>query len=60
MKKIVYLLLIMVLTVVCIPVNAKSNFYADQNLKLDKEYTSTIFAAGNNVEVTGKNNGISF
>ena len=60
MKKVVYLLLIMVLTLVCIPVHAKDNFYADQNLKLDKEYTSTIFAAGNNVSVTGKVDGISF
>lgn len=60
MKKIVFLLLIMVLTVVCIPVHAKSNFYADQNLKLNKEYNSTIFAAGNNVTATGKVDGISF
>lgn len=60
MKKSLYLLLIMILTLVCIPVHAKDNFYADQNLKLNKEYNSTIFAAGNNVKATGKVNGISF
>ena len=60
MKKIFYLLLIMVLTVICIPVNAKDNFYAGQDLKLNKEYDSTVFAAGNNVKVTGKVDGISF
>lgn len=60
MKKIFYLLLIMVLTVICIPVNAKDNFYAGQDLKLNKEYDSTVFAAGNNVKATGKVDGISF
>ncbi len=60
MRKIVYFMLIMLLTVVCIPVHAKGSFYADQNLKLNKEYDSTIFAAGNNVKVTGKVDGISF
>lgn len=60
MKKIFYLLLIMVLTVICIPVNAKDNFYAGQDLKLNKDYDSTVFAAGNNVKVTGKVDGISF
>ena len=60
MKKIAYLLLVIVLTVVCIPVNAKDNFYAGQDLKLNKEYSSTVFAAGNNVKATGKVDGISF
>ena len=60
MKKLAYLLLIIVLTVICIPVNAKDNFYAGQDLKLNKEYSSTVFAAGNNVKATGKVDGISF
>lgn len=60
MKKITYLLLILVLTVIWVPVNAKDNFYAGQDLKLNKEYNSTVFAAGNNVKATGKVDGISF
>lgn len=60
MKKIAYLLLILVLTVICIPVNAKDNFYANQELNLNKEYDSTVFAAGNNVKATGRVDGISF
>lgn len=60
MKKIVYSLLVMIITLVCIPVNAKDNFYASQDLKLNKEYDSTVFAAGNNVTATGRVDGISF
>lgn len=60
MKRIVYSLLVMIITLVCIPVNAKDNFYASQELKLNKEYDSTIFAAGNNVKATGRVDGISF
>lgn len=60
MKKIVYSLLVMIITLVCIPVNAKDNFYANQELNLNKEYDSTIFAAGNNVKATGRVDGISF
>ena len=60
MKKLFYLFLIIVMTVFIIPVKAKDNFYADQDLKLNKEYDSTVFAAGNNVKATGKVDGISF
>lgn len=60
MKRIVYSLLVMIITLVCIPVNAKDNFYASQELKLNKECDSTVFAAGNNVKVTGRVDGISF
>jgi len=60
MKKRLYLLFIVLLTAVCIPVHAKDNFYADDNISLKKDITSSSFVAGNNVEVTGKNDGISF
>ena len=60
MKKNIFLVFIILMTLVYIPVHAKDNFYADNNISLKNDITSTSFVAGNNVEVTGINNGISF
>ena len=60
MKKRVFFILVLLMTIAYLPVYAKDNFYADSNISLKNDITSTSFVAGNNVEVTGKNNGISF
>ena len=60
MRKKIFLLLILLISVVTLPVNAKSNFYAGESIKLNKEYDSTVFAAANKIESTGNIDGISF
>ena len=60
MRKKLFLLLILLISVVTLPVNAKSNFYAGESIKLNKEYDSTVFAAANKIESTGNIDGISF
>lgn len=62
MKKKIFLLLILVLSLVMVPVGAKSkdNFAVDDNLKLDKSIGATTFAAGNTVNVNSEIDGAAF
>ena len=61
MKKKICFLLVMLLAFTVIPVGAKTNnFYADNNLALNKDLDRTAFIAGNNVEVTSTIDGIGF
>ena len=62
MKKKIGLLLVVLLSLFALPVNAasKNGFYADQNLKLDKEIAATTFAAGNFVDVSSNIDGMAF
>lgn len=62
MKKKTFLLLIILLTIVAIPVFAKTkdNFYANEDVTLDNATESTTFVAGNNVELSSEIDGASF
>ena len=63
MKKKIYLLLILLLTLVCAPVQAKGDngFYADDDVILSyNRIDTTTFAAGNNVDVSSEIDGASF
>lgn len=62
MKKKIFLLLIMILSLVAIPVHAKDmdNFLADNNLIVDSEIGKTSFVAGNSVKFSSTVDGASF
>lgn len=62
MKKKIFLLLIMVLSLVTIPVLAEDNehFFTDDNLTVEKEIGATSFAAGNSVKFSSTVDGASF
>lgn len=62
MKKKICLILILFLTLVIVPVGAKTkdNFVADDNVKLTKNIGSTTFAAGNTVNVNSTVDGALF
>ena len=55
------LILVMVLSFITIPVFAKEdNFYADDELTIEKSIGKTTFAAGNNVDVSSTIDGAAF
>ena len=62
MKKKIFLLLIMILSLVTIPVHAEgiTHFFADDNLVVDEEIGKTAFAAGNSVKISSQVDGMSF
>jgi len=62
MKKKLYLLLVVVLSLVMLPVQAKdySNFKAEDNLAISGQVGATLFAAGNSVKTTSEVDGASF
>ena len=62
MKKKIYLILILILSLVVIPVGAKSkdNFVANDSVKLSKSIASTTFVAGNDVDVNSEIDGAAF
>ena len=61
MKRRVYFIFILLLSLAVIPVGAKTNnFYADNNLSLTNPIDSTTFIAGNNVELSSEIDGMSF
>jgi len=62
MKKRIALLLVVVLSLVILPVQAKdySNFKADDNLAVSGQIGATLFAAGNSVKTTSEVDGASF
>ena len=65
MKKKIALLLIILLTIVCVPVFAEgekteNGFYFNQEVNLKKSFDTTTFVAGNNVKMSSEVNGINF
>lgn len=62
MKKKIYLILILLLTLVVVPVGAKSkdNFIANDDVKVTKSIGATTFVAGNTVNVNSEIDGALF
>lgn len=62
MKKKIFLVLIMILSLVAIPVKGENvgNFYAGDNLSVEEEINKTVFAAGNSVKFTSNIDGATF
>lgn len=62
MKKTIYLLLVLTLSLLWAPVQAKADngFFADEDVTLSKSIDTTTFVAGNNIDVTSKIDGASF
>ena len=55
------LILVLMLSVISVPVFAKDdNFYADDEVTLEKNIGKTTFVAGDNIEVTSEIDGASF
>ena len=64
MKKKIAYLLILLLTIVCVPVYAiektDNGFHADQEISLKKSFNTSTFVAGNNVKISSEVDGLNF